>query len=342
MQRSPTEAAELLAVQGPGERGRCQIVRLFCVTALFARGTVANICKPEYDFIVNRAVTLPRRPDYHGYEVAQEWLPAPGLSIRRLVREAGMVPIPHCLPGYRVALSLGQNRASLAIGKRVTTNGSFAPGMSVLGQPGEIFDGEMRDRVDVLLVLMQPSYVAAQLESRGLPGDRAELRDLPPRLDTGLLECGTFLAGALSNGLSGDELYCDILLEALMTRIIARHATLSVGRTPYRESLSPAKLRTLVDFIEGNLVLPLRLDELAAVAALSQAHLARAFRNSLGISLHRYVLLRRLRLARDLLRSSTESIHAIAAQCGFADDAHLAKAYKRAFGLSPAATRCAA
>jgi hypothetical protein len=174
------------------------------------------------------------------------WLPAPGLSIRRLVRDAGIVPIPGCLPGYRVALSPAQNRASLAIGKRVTTTGIFAPGMSVLGQPGDIFDGEMRDRVDVLLFLMQPLYVTAQLESRGLPGDRAELRDLPPRLDIGLLECGTLLANALSRGLSGDELYCEILLEAMITRIISRHSALSFGRTPYRESLSPAKLRTLV------------------------------------------------------------------------------------------------
>jgi len=72
----------------------------------------------------------------------------------------------------------------------------------------------------------------------------------------------------------------------------------------------------------------LRLGDFAAVAALSPEHLARAFRNVLGISLHRYVLHRRLRLARDLLRSSAESVQLIAKQCGFADDAHLAKTYK--------------
>jgi AraC family transcriptional regulator len=291
---------------------------------------------------MNTAFALPGRPTYHGYDVAQLWLPEPALSIRRLVRDAGVVPIPRSLPGYRVALSLAQNRATLAIGKRVTAKGSFAPGMSVLGQPGDMFDGEMRDRVDVLLFLMEPSYVAAQLENRGLPGDRAELRDLPPRQDVGLLECGTLLANALSRGLAGDEFYCEILIEAMVTRILARHATLNCGRAPYCESLSPAKLRTLVDFIEGNLASPLRLADLAAVAALSPAHLARAFRNAIGISLHRYVLHRRLRLARDLLSASIDSVESIAKQCGFADDAHLGKAYKRAFGTTPAATRTAA
>jgi AraC family transcriptional regulator len=291
------------------------------------------------DDSLNATVAHPGRPEYHGYDVARLWMREPGLSIRRLIRDAGVVPIPRSLPGYRVALSLAQNQASLAIGKRVTTTGRFAPGVSVLGQPGDMFDGEMRDRVDVLLFLMEPAYVAAQLESRGLPSERAELRDLPPRPDIGLFQSGTLLADALSRGLAGDELYCEILIDAMVTRIVTRHATLTSGRTPYRESLSPAKLRALVDFIEGNLASPLRLPDLAAAAALSQAHLARAFRNAIGISLHRYVLQRRLRLARDLLSASNDSVQSVATQCGFANDAHLSKAYKRVFGMTPAATR---
>jgi AraC family transcriptional regulator len=291
---------------------------------------------------MNDTVGHPSDPQYHGYGVAQLWMCQPGLSVRRLVRDAGVVPIPRSLPGYRVALSLAQNRASLVIGKRVTTAGRFAPGMSVLGQPGDTFDGEMRDRVDVLLFLMEPAYVATQLEIRGFPCNRAELRDLPSRPDFGLLGLGALLADALSRGLTGDELYCEVLIDAMITRIITRHATLTCGRTPYCESLSPSKLRALVDFIEQNLAAPLRLADLAATAALSQAHLARAFRNALGISLHRYVLHRRLMRAREILAAANDSVQSVATRNGFADDAHLSKAYKRAFGITPAATRTAA
>jgi AraC family transcriptional regulator len=152
----------------------------------------------------------------------------------------------------------------------------------------------MRDRVDVLLFLMELRYVAAQFESLGLPGNRAELRDLPARPDPGLLDVGCRLADALGHGLSGDELYCEVLLEAMLTRIIIRHATVTSGRMPYREILTPAKLRALVAFINQNLSSALRLGDLAAAAALSQAHLARSFRNAAGIPLHRYVLHRRL------------------------------------------------
>jgi len=274
-------------------------------------------------------------PHYHGYEVARIWDSDAGFSVRRLVRDRGIVPIPRSLPGYRVALSLAPNRATLAIGRRVTTSGSFAPGTDVLGQPGDDFDGEMRDRVDVLLFLMEPDFVAAQFELRGLPGDRAELRDLPARPDPGLLGAGRRLAEALDGGLDGNELYCEVLIDAMLTRIISRHATLTCGRPPYREDLSPAKLHALLGFIDRNLSSPLRLADLARAAALSPAHLARAFRNASGLPLHRYVLYRRLEKARALLSMPGVKVAAAALQCGFANAAHLSKAYRQAFGIPP-------
>jgi AraC family transcriptional regulator len=196
----------------------------------------------------------------------------------------------------------------------------------------------MRDRVDVLLFLMEPRYVAAQFESLGLPANGAELRDLPARPDPGLLELGCRLADALEHGLSGNELYCEVLLEAILTRIIIRHATATSGRMPYREILTPAKLRVLVALINQNLSSRLRLGDLAAAAALSPAHLARSFRNSAGIPLHRYVLHRRLERARSLLSEAGARVHTVASQCGFADAPHLSKAYRKAYGVTPAAT----
>jgi AraC family transcriptional regulator len=226
----------------------------------------------------------------------------------------------------------------VGVGKRVAATGSFAPGANALGQPGDVFDGEMRGQVDVLLFLMEPSYVAGQLEGLGLSGHHAELRDLPAGPDPALRDMGSRLADALGCGLSGDEPYCEILLEAMLTRIIIRYATAKSGRTPYREVLTSAKLRALVTFINQNLSSPLRLDDLAAAAALSRAHLARSFRNATGIPLHRYILHRRLERARSLLSQAGARAQAVAVQCGFADAPHLSKAYRKAFGITPAST----
>jgi transcriptional regulator GlxA family with amidase domain len=71
-----------------------------------------------------------------------------------------------------------------------------------------------------------------------------------------------------------------------------------------------------------------RLGDLAAAAALSQAHLARSFRNATGIALHRYVLHRRLERARSLLSQAGARAQTVAVQCGFADASHPTKAYR--------------
>jgi AraC family transcriptional regulator len=276
---------------------------------------------------------------YYDYDVARLWDRIPGLTIRRLLRQDGIVPIPAFLPGYRVALSLAPNNASLEIGGRTATRGLFAEGTMVLGQPGDIFDGEMRDRVDVLLVLMDPDFVARQIEGIGLDASGVELRNVPPRQDVGLLDAIRRLTRALDQGLAGDELYCDLLIDAIVTRIVALHATAPLARLPYREMLSPNRLRTLIDFIEANLATPLRLEDLAATAALSRSHLARAFRTATGFSPHRYVLQRRLEKAQSLLLKSAASLSEVAVLCGFSDAAHLSKAYKRNLGTSPSSMK---
>lgn len=277
-----------------------------------------------------------RDTDYFGYHVASVWDRIPGLAVRRLTHDHGNIPIPRILPNYRVALSLmTQNRAWLAIGRRVTTQGIFVEGTTVLGQPDEEFDGEMEGCVDLLVLLMEPEFVVARFTETNTNAKHVELRDRPPRPDVGLLDVSRRLINALHHGLAGDELYCDLLMEALVTRVITLHATSPIARLPYQETLSPARLRGLIDFIEANLSTPLRLRDLAAIVATSRAHLARAFRRSTGISLHQYVAQRRLERAYMLLRETSSPLRVVAEQCGFADSAHFSKSFKKAFGATP-------
>lgn len=271
---------------------------------------------------------------YRGYDVGAAWADTPGLAVRRLTRAGGVVPIPRVLPQYRIALSLADNHAWLAIGRRVATRDAFPAGTTVLGQPGDVFDGEMRDRVDVLFFLMEPDFVRARSAGAGV-----ELRDLPPRQDIGLLEISRRLVAALDQGAGGDALYCDLAIEALVARLIALHGTAAAGRLPYRETLTSARLRGLIGFVEDNLAGPLRLAELADVAALSRAHFARAFRAATGQAPHRYVLQRRLHRAHDLLRRTDLAVAEIGARCGFADPAHFSRVYRRHFGMPPSAGR---
>jgi AraC family transcriptional regulator len=79
----------------------------------------------------------------------------------------------------------------------------------------------------------------------------------------------------------------------------------------------------------------LRLVELSSVAGISRSHFARAFRNSAGMAPHAFVLQRRLARAVEWLTPRTLSMREVAARCGFADQAHLTRAFKSQFGYAP-------
>jgi AraC family transcriptional regulator len=101
-------------------------------------------------------------------------------------------------------------------------------------------------------------------------------------------------------------------------------------------------LRELRALIDSNFGAPLTLDELALEVGRHPVHLSRAFRRAYGQTIGECIRKARVRNAAHLLLSSRRPISEIATECGFCDQAHLSRAFKRIFGLTPAAYRLAA
>lgn len=79
----------------------------------------------------------------------------------------------------------------------------------------------------------------------------------------------------------------------------------------------------------------LSVDRLAEVAQLSRAHFVRKFTSEIGTAPSAYVFDMRMRLVERLLVATDATVGNIAASTGFADGNYLAKAFRRATGLSP-------
>ncbi|MGZ9719100.1 AraC family transcriptional regulator [Rhizobium miluonense] len=99
--------------------------------------------------------------------------------------------------------------------------------------------------------------------------------------------------------------------------------------------LSPAVLKRLIDRIESSLDGSLSLTELAQQAGLSEHFLSKAFRLSMGLPPHAFIIRRRLERASEMLRYSSRPITEIAYACGFSSPSHLAAAFRRVMGMTP-------
>lgn len=79
----------------------------------------------------------------------------------------------------------------------------------------------------------------------------------------------------------------------------------------------------------------LRRDEVARFAGVSPGHLATLMSEHMGKSFTDLLAQMRLDRARDLLRSSDLNLGSIALECGFYDQSHLNKAFRKYLGQSP-------
>ena len=77
------------------------------------------------------------------------------------------------------------------------------------------------------------------------------------------------------------------------------------------------------------------LVQLAEECGLSVAHFARAFRQSLKTSPHRWLLERRIERAMAMLSREQASLADIALACGFSDQSHFTRVFAKHAGVSP-------
>lgn len=135
---------------------------------------------------------------------------------------------------------------------------------------------------------------------------------------------------AVRQAISLSDIERDVLLRCLYARALTVRFG---GRHPVRGrgDLDRPRLARVVEFIEAHLDDSLTVRRLAAVAALSPFHFARAFRQSTGLTPHRYVRGRRLERARGLIASGT-LVREVAGQIGYESLSHFRAAYRAHFG----------
>jgi AraC-like DNA-binding protein len=75
-------------------------------------------------------------------------------------------------------------------------------------------------------------------------------------------------------------------------------------------------------------------DELERISGLGRYELNRHFRTRLGTSPYRYLTMRRLDRVQATIRQGM-ALSAAALDAGFADQAHMTRQFRKAFGLSP-------
>jgi AraC-like DNA-binding protein len=112
--------------------------------------------------------------------------------------------------------------------------------------------------------------------------------------------------------------------------VLRDHSTADPGREA-RGDVRRARERVADDL--GN---PPSLSELATLVGLSKYQLLRRFERAYGMTPHEWLRQVRVERARASIRGGT-SLAQVAADCGFADQGHMTRAFVAHFGFTPGA-----
>jgi AraC family transcriptional regulator len=149
----------------------------------------------------------------------------------------------------------------------------------------------------------------------------------------GLLEAAVGQLHDLGHPAQGTLLEATSLLRLQIRPALAGDAPDGRGR------LLEWQRRKVRDYIEGHITGPIPVADLCALLQWSNAHFSRSFKRTFGETPHSFVMRRRVELAARYMLATDASLSDIAFRCGFVDQAHLCKIYRRAVGQTPAAWR---
>ena len=150
---------------------------------------------------------------------------------------------------------------------------------------------------------------------------------------------GRAMLPALSYPDQTSQLFVDHVLLALGVHVAQTYGGMRALTRPVRGGLAPWQVRRATEILCAKLDGRVPLQEVARECRLSVSHFSRAFRCSMGVAPHNWLLTRRVEAAKERLRDDRFTLSEVALACGFADQSHLTRVFTRIVGVSPGAWR---
>lgn len=137
------------------------------------------------------------------------------------------------------------------------------------------------------------------------------------------LQAGDYFGKEISSG--------DFLRQIV---IYAHNYCIRAAAAPQRQVLRNPLVASAIDEINSHLSDSITLESISNTLFVSKYHLAHTFKQHMGISLHQYVIGRRLANAKKMIDAGS-SLNAVCTECGFSNYSNFYKIFKSRVGMSP-------
>jgi AraC family transcriptional regulator len=233
-------------------------------------------------------------------------------------------------------IQVGMHFVSPQISRRPQVAGDFPSHFSLI-PCGKPHVGQWSDGSEVVVTLLSKVQVERAADEL-LRSSSSEIVSAPCAVDPVILSMGS----VLRREFLPDGVRDPFLVEAIGT-VLTGHLVRRWSSQPRHRSmkglLSPGHLRKTLDAIDNWMPSGIRITALADQLGMGIHQFTRLFRQSMGCSPYRFVMLRRIERARVLLEKSSLSLAEIALELGFVSQSHFTSVFHREVRTTPKSYR---
>lgn len=211
------------------------------------------------------------------------------------------------------------------------------PGSFNLQGHGEVNRPRWHESLEILAVAVEPRFLASLLGDSHT-ADEIAFATQRGASDPVVARFAHLFREELTAPQFAGALFGETLAMAFSLHLIGRYSPPDRRVREPRGRLTGPQLQRVIDYLYANLAEDVGIEALAGEAYLSPFHFARQFKTTTGLSPHQFVLQLRVAHAQHLIRSSRDlTLTEVGAACGFFDQAHFTKSFKRMVGATPVA-----
>jgi AraC family transcriptional regulator len=242
----------------------------------------------------------------------------------------------HYVVGHGISVNTGARPITFGWnGRNGWRDNVINPGESHLLTQGELNTPRWLQTFDEISIVLQPCFVADVVRD-GLAADRIEFSSQRSVADSVIARYARSFYLELAADVPKGRLYAETLTIGLVLHLLAHYGVAKPKAPAPRGKFNAFQLRSVVDFVDAHLSEDVSLMALAQQAHVSPFHFARLFRRTVGVPPHQFVLQLRLQRALGLMKTRTLSLAHIAVECGFHDQPHLTRTFRKVLGTTPA------
>ena len=130
----------------------------------------------------------------------------------------------------------------------------------------------------------------------------------------------------------GDDLF--YYLRFTQTMIFINKEIMNMTHDDHLFNINHKIVAEIIEYINKNIDKKIHISDIAKKLSMSESRLSHVFKENTGISILKYIIKKRLVLAKELIRKG-EHLNNIYISCGFQDNTSFFRAFKKEYGITP-------